>query len=135
MTRKVPDRPIESCKAIRLDEIMVGRRVRRLSPDVVKQIARSMERVGLIVPITVRLRRGDGYWLIAGWHRLEAAKLLGWSTINAGVWKMTALQALLAEIDENLIRAPRSPAEGLLMREQAKELIAARRGCEAGGAA
>jgi ParB family chromosome partitioning protein len=57
----------------------------------------------------------DGYQLIAGLHRLEAVRKLGRATIQAGVVKgLDADQALLDEIDENLIRAELSPAERAL---------------------
>ena len=42
--------------------------------------------------------------LIAGNHRLEAVKLLGYSLIEANILDINGLQAELAEIDENLIR-------------------------------
>ena len=53
-----------------------------------------------------------GYKLIAGAHRLKAAKALGWTSIAATTLDdIDADQAKLAEIDENLIRAALSPAE------------------------
>ncbi len=42
--------------------------------------------------------------MIAGLHRLEAAKLLGWETIEAQEFEGDAVAAELAEIDENLMR-------------------------------
>jgi len=44
------------------------------------------------------------YTLLAGLHRLEAAKLLGWETIKAEVISGSQLEDELIEIDENLIR-------------------------------
>jgi ParB-like chromosome segregation protein Spo0J len=54
-------------------------RLRRLRNDVVDELAKSMEQVGLIHPILVAAtdRR-----LIADWHRLEGAKKLGWTKIR-----------------------------------------------------
>lgn len=69
----------------------------------VKALADSMEEIGLLNPITVR-RDGPGYVLVAGLHRLEAAKALDWLEIEAVVVDLTDLEAELAEIDENLIR-------------------------------
>ena len=47
---------------------------------------------------------GKGYRLIAGYHRLEACKAIGWLEIDATVVDLNDLEAELAEIDENLIR-------------------------------
>lgn len=74
---------------------------RPLDPDVVDQLKKSLDIVGLLNPITVT----PGNILIAGWHRLEAARSLGWTKIEAQVRTYDELHAELAEIDENLIRA------------------------------
>ena len=62
--------------------------------------------------------------LVAGWHRLEAAKRLGWKQITAKVSASIQLDAAaeLAEIDENLIRADLTPAERALHIGRRKEL-------------
>lgn len=65
-----------------------------------QKLADSISRVGLINPITV----DQEYTLIAGLHRLEAAKLLGWAEIKCTVSDLDGLLAQLAEIDKNLIR-------------------------------
>ena len=54
----------------------------------------------LLNPIT--LDQADT--LIAGLHRLEAAKLLGWTEIEYTVSGVEGLEAELAEIDENVVR-------------------------------
>jgi ParB family transcriptional regulator, chromosome partitioning protein len=97
--------------------------MRGLRPDVVAKLAISMQRFGMINPILVRPHRSGGYWLVVGWHRLEAAKLLNWTSIAASVHKMTADEALLAEIDSNLFVAPLSPAERLLLEDRKSELL------------
>ncbi len=56
--------------------------------------------LGLLNPITVT----PDYRLIAGLHRLEAVKLLGWDEVEVNVLDLDSLDAELAEIDENLIR-------------------------------
>ena len=66
----------------------------------ISALSDSIREVGLINPITVT---GD-YRLIAGYHRLEACRRLGWAEIPATVCDLDALHAELAEIDENLIR-------------------------------
>ena len=63
----------------------------------------------------LRPRGTAGYWLVAGHHRLEAARKLKWEAIAAIIFDgMDADEAELAEIDENLIRAELSPIERAL---------------------
>jgi hypothetical protein len=53
-----------------------------------------------------------GYALIAGYHRLEAARHLGWLEVRATVLDgLEGIQAREAEIVENLVRSELSPAE------------------------
>ena len=71
--------------------------------------------MGQLQPILVRPKPDDdggGYLLVAGHHRYQAAKQLGHQTIRAEIRDgLDADAALLAEIDENLVRADLSPAE------------------------
>lgn len=72
--------------------------------------------VGLLNPITV-----DGsYTLIAGLHRLEAAKQLGRAEIECTVCDINGIRAELAEIDENVIRRnlTNTDVSGLLARRK-----------------
>lgn len=78
----------------------------------VDMLKASMEQVGLIQPIRVRpatiIVRGLGEWgfqIVAGHHRVAAARALGWTEIDAIVDTAEHLQAELMEIDENLCRA------------------------------
>lgn len=63
-------------------------------------LAASMREIGLLQPITVT----EAWRLVAGRHRLEAARSLGWKTIQAVVVEEDELRNRLAEIDENLQR-------------------------------
>ena len=85
---------------IRIFQIKVNPGRREANPEAVHKLADSISKVGLINPITV----DQGYTLIAGLHRLEAAKMLGWAEIECTVSDLDGLMAELAEIDENLIR-------------------------------
>jgi N6-adenosine-specific RNA methylase IME4 len=77
----------------------------------------------LLQPIIVRPRGAKNYWLIAGRHRLEAVRQCGRSDIHAVILDgIDADAALLAEIDENLIRCDLSPAERALHVARRKEL-------------
>jgi N6-adenosine-specific RNA methylase IME4 len=94
-------------------------RLRKLRPEVVEELAESILQQGLLQPIRLRPRSrgGSGYILVAGRHRLEAVRSihkrkLGPDNIRAEIVDDTnADAALLAEIDENLVRADLSPAE------------------------
>lgn len=100
-------------------------RMRKLRTEKVEELAASMKDNGLLQPIVVRPREGvgTGYYLIAGRHRLEAAKLLKWPGIPCRVLEgIDADQALMAEIDENLMRAELSPAEAAAHQKARKEV-------------
>jgi ParB/RepB/Spo0J family partition protein len=100
---------------IAMSGIAVAERLRTIRPDTVDALAQSMTDQGQLQPIIVRSRKDGGYWLVAGLHRLEAAKKLEWTEINCTVFgEMEADEAELAEIDENLVRADLSPAERAL---------------------
>lgn len=98
-------------RQINVNGIGYADRLRQLDHDNVARIASSMRQVGLINPITLRPQKGTGYWLIAGLHRLEAAKQLGWESIPAIIVDTSDTEARLAEIDENLMRGELSAAE------------------------
>lgn len=105
--------------AIREIKINPGRR--EASPGSVRELADSIAEIGLLNPITV----DQGHTLIAGLHRLEAAKLLGWTEIECVISGLEGLRAELAEIDENFVRSDLTPLEfgELLLRR--KELYEA----------
>ena len=86
---------------VNIESIQVNSGRREALPDAVRELADSISAVGLLNPITV----DRDYILIAGLHRLEAAKLLGWAEIECNVSSLEGLQAELAEIDENFVRA------------------------------
>jgi ParB family chromosome partitioning protein len=98
-------------------------RLRAVREEIVNALVQSMADRGQLQPIVLRRDSGDGYWLVAGLHRLEAAKKLNWKEIRCSVFDdMDADQAELIEIDENLIRADLSPAERALHIGKRKEL-------------
>ena len=85
---------------IKIAEIKVGDNRREIDEANVANLMKSIREVGLINAITVT----QGNKLIAGAHRLEACKRLGWEEIECNVAELDGLKAELAEIDENLIR-------------------------------
>ena len=74
---------------IGIDEIKVNRDRSDIIPDDVRELADSMRELGLLTAITL----DSTYTLIAGLHRLEAAKLLGWKSIECIVLDLSGLQA------------------------------------------
>lgn len=62
--------------------------------------------------IHVRRKKGGALVLIAGAHRLEAARQLGWAEIEAKVWvDVTDDWSRLMEIDDNLAGAEMGPLD------------------------
>ena len=106
--------------SIKIDEIKINPERRQTDRNVVKDLMESMDVLGLLSPIIVDTK----HTLVAGLHRIEAAKLLGWTEISAYVGDFNELQAELAEIDENFVRSPLSGMERndmLLRRKQIYE--------------
>lgn len=99
--------------SIHVDDIVVGERHRALSNDAVQRLAGSLGDIGLKQPISVRVvdemelhgEMTSGVpVLVAGAHRLAAAKQLGWSHIDCIEVEDDDVQAELWEIAENLHR-------------------------------
>jgi len=109
-------------KRIPIDRIEVGTHRRALKD--LKALASSIEDVGLLNPITVRVD-GKGYRLIAGYHRLEACKAIGWLEIDATIVDLNDLEAELAEIDENLCRHDLTVQDRALLNERKVNLLLA----------
>ncbi|MDE6590065.1 MAG: ParB N-terminal domain-containing protein, partial [Oscillospiraceae bacterium] len=101
---------------IRIFQIKVNPGRREADLEAVQKLADSISKVGLMNPITV----DRDYTLIAGLHRLEAAKVLGWTEIECTVSNLEGLQVELAEIDENFVRKDLSHDEfrDLLLRRK-----------------
>ena len=114
---------------ININEIKGNTDRRSASPDDVRKLADSIAEVGTMNPITI----DADYNLIAGLHRLEAAKLLGWPEIACMVCELDELHAELAEIDENYIRADLTSLETsqlLLRRKEIYETLPPKPGWE-----
>lgn len=103
---------------IAIEEIAIGARKRKPVEEKIRALAESIQEVGLINPVTVT----EEHALVAGWHRLEACKLLGWKTIACEVKLLDALGAELLEIDENLIRNELTAIEQALATARRKEI-------------
>ena len=99
--------------SVRVEDIEIGERHRALSSESCDRLASSMGDIGLRQPISIRIVDMmviDGHEvegvpvLVAGHHRLEAAKRLGWSHIDCVEVDNDAIKAEMWEIAENLHR-------------------------------
>lgn len=99
----------------------------------IETLAASMNEVGLLNPITVvrhelhtNGNRREGFKVLAGSHRFEAAKMLGWSEIDSIVLDYSQddyRSHRLVEIAENLHRAELTALERSKMIEEWVELV------------
>lgn len=102
---------------IALEGLLFQDNPRPINEDAVASLQASIQAIGLLQPILVKPAEINslgkpGYRLIAGAHRVAAARNLGWTEIEARVIEgLRYLETELIEIDENLIRAELSPAQ------------------------
>ena len=66
----------ETGRHVALVDIRVPDNVRDLDPEHVKALAGSIKLQGILVPVVVRDNGGDGFELVAGFHRVAAARSL-----------------------------------------------------------
>ena len=89
------------------DTIIVRKRVRKDLGDITG-LMESMRRYGQLAPIIIN----RDYELIAGFRRLQAAKHLGWKSIEAVMRdRLSDQQKLEVELEENLQRQQLSTEE------------------------
>lgn len=119
---------------VRVEDVVVPKeRLRETDKAKVEETAASIEEQGQLSPIIVRrITDSRKYRLIAGAHRLEAHKLLGWPEIVATVRvsddsPLAAIQDEIDEIDENIVRNEMQPGEKKLATRRRKELCIERR--------
>lgn len=92
---------------IKLADIHIPERLRKLDLANAMFIADSIKRQGLMHPITVRRTpraKGGKFTLVAGRHRMEAVYLNDLDEIDAFIVKADETGARLKEIEENLFR-------------------------------
>ena len=90
---------------IRISNINVLGKRRRLNRRKCELIADFIRAIGLNTPITVRIRKDGTIPLVAGLHRLEAMKMLGMKKIDCIVVPGSSENCLLWQDGENLWRA------------------------------
>lgn len=82
---------------VNINDIKIKKRVRRDLGDL-EALKNSLRTYGLLNPITLN----NKYELIAGERRLQAAKQLGWTNINAVIQNnLTEVEELEMELEEN----------------------------------
>lgn len=87
---------------MKISDIIISDRLRSIDEKKVAELAKSIEEIGLINPVSINTNNE----LRAGLHRIEAFKLLGKDEIDVIIIEHVGkLQEELIEIDENLIRA------------------------------
>ena len=92
---------------IKISEIRIGNRIRKNAGDLTA-LKDSMRRVGLLQPVLV----DPGNHLVSGYRRLEAAKVLGWESIEARLVDVEdKKERLLVEAEENTTRKDFTPDE------------------------
>jgi ParB family chromosome partitioning protein len=88
-----------------LSAILVEDRLRSVDPERAAQIALSFRETGQITPVEVAPEDARGlHRLIAGAHRVEAARLAGMVAVQAVVFEGSNDAQRMREIDENLYR-------------------------------
>jgi ParB/RepB/Spo0J family partition protein len=122
--------------SVGIDDVATGSH-RHLDDEVVASLKKSMAEIGLKTPITIKIvKRGiepDGpfvteHILVAGRHRLAAAKQLGWRYIDAFVHEGDNTDSELWEIGENLQRKELSALERDMAISKWAELLSKRNG-------
>jgi ParB family chromosome partitioning protein len=92
---------------VSLESIKVSRRIRKDLGDI-SGLMESLKTYGQLSPIIINRK----YELIAGFRRLQAAKRLGWNSIETVmIDRPTEQQKLEVEIEENVQRLELSPEE------------------------
>ncbi len=87
---------------VEISRIKLKKRLRKDLGEI-EGLADSMARFGQLHPLVLTKR----YVLVSGRRRLEAAKSLGWSTIEAIMLEgRSKAQLLELELDENVYRSP-----------------------------
>jgi ParB family transcriptional regulator, chromosome partitioning protein len=99
MKKRPTPSPVPAVKQIPIEKITVPA-TRHRTERPFDELQRSIAAIGLLNPIVVTADKT----LVAGLHRLRACAALGWKEIPATVVPLSAIDAELAEIDENLCR-------------------------------
>lgn len=99
-------------KVLEVSQIVQGKNIRNERDSEILELAESIEKQGLINPITVQKRDDGKYICIAGHRRLEAVKRLGLPHIECNIFEdLNEKEIILAQIAENCQRKNMSASE------------------------
>ena len=107
----------EQISEIPIDDIKIRYRLRTPNHQMIKELSESIRILGLLNPLTV----DNELFLIAGFHRLNALKLLGHKTVPVIIKDYSKLHSELGEVEENIKRASLTHieiAEHMVKREE-----------------
>lgn len=109
-------------KVLEVAKIVQGKNVRNERDSEILELADSIDKQGLINPITVQKREDGKYVVVAGHRRFEAIKRLGWPHIECNIFEdLNEKEIILAQIAENCQRKNMSASELVDVFEDLKE--------------
>lgn len=115
--------PVASITDLAVADIICRDRLRPVSEAGVAALIASIGELGVIKDAVHVRRKKDGtFHLMAGAHRLEAARRLGMATIPVKAWTCTDDWARLVEIDDNLAGAELTALDTALFLARRKEV-------------
>jgi ParB-like chromosome segregation protein Spo0J len=107
-----------------IGQVVVDGERRPINEAKVAELMESIRTVGILNPIVVVRKGKNGFRLVAGLHRREAMKRLGFASIQCTVLEHNdVLRIELAEIDENITRHNPGAAEHALLTVRRGEII------------
>ena len=128
MSSSIEMHALHGARVIDVGFISTLGRLRAVDAAQVAALAASIKEVGLLNPITVYrraiIRNGqdvDGYGIVAGAHRLEACKSLGWQEVPVVVVDLSDDARIIAECDENLCGSKLTASEQAEFTKMRKE--------------
>lgn len=114
---------ITSITELPIEEITVSARLRPVSAAGVEAIVSSVEELGVMKDkLHVRKMKDGSHVLIAGGHRLEAARQMGWETVPVVAWRCSDDWARLMEVDDNLAGAEMDALDSAVFLAERKRL-------------
>ena len=109
-------------KVLEVAKIVQGKNIRNERDSEILELADSIDKQGLINPITVQKREDGKYVVVAGHRRFEAIKRLGWPHVECNIFEdLNEKEIILAQIAENCQRKNMSAAELVDVFEDLKE--------------
>jgi ParB family transcriptional regulator, chromosome partitioning protein len=123
-TKDVKEPVLLTIDRVPVADVIVRDRLRPVSEAAVASLIASIGDVMVMkAPIDIGKMKDGKLILIAGGHRLEAAKRLGWDTIRANVWERpTADWMRLMEVDDNLAGAEMTALDTAIFLATRKEV-------------